>query len=414
MTPVNLILLYGDIRNGYYGLGTHVSNLFYLLKHRHEIRLTIVRLDDSNVREVSIQEDQGVTVLCVPSPEHKFPLSIQDSLLQRRYATRVAEIMSLYLPDKRNPRFLVNGGDYLNVCTAIRETFDDAKIIYVHHAWSWKYFINISDEAFAKLWRNNQPVHPAAFQLNGLQQKMAQIADKLIVVTAQAKAFFVNTLDIQPEKIEIIHNGIQDPGQRPESKGSLRKKYGLSDVEKIVIYTGRVQKEKGVDYLLKAFKLLCQRRTNVRLLIAGDGNLDSMLPLINPFWSRVTFVGLVGRQQLQELYWLSDIGILPSLFEQCSYTAIEMRFHQLPIIVSAVDGLDELFEDGYDALKLPVYEDKDGIRILNEVDVAARIEELLDTPALCAKLTDNSLRKATQQFEDKNMHEKYYQTILSL
>lgn len=69
----------------------------------------------------------------------------------------------------------------------------------------------------------------------------------------------------------------------------------------------------------------------------------------------VHFLGRITFNELQEHYKQSDAGIIASLQEQCSYVAIEMCMFGLPIITTAVDGLEEMFTDGIDALKVGVH-----------------------------------------------------------
>ena len=87
----------------------------------------------------------------------------------------------------------------------------------------------------------------------------------------------------------------------------------------------------------------------------------------------MNFTGQLGKKELFELYELSDIGIMPSFHEQCSYVAIEMMMHALPIIGSTSTGLKEMIEDGVSGFHIPVieYENK------TEIDVDLFAEKML-------------------------------------
>jgi glycosyltransferase involved in cell wall biosynthesis len=413
-TLINLVLLYCPIRNGHYGLGSHIGHVVSFLKIQRGIRLTIIKTDDRNSEEIHSSIIDGIQTISLPTPEHKIALSSQDNLIQKRYATRIAEILDFHLQDKRNLLFWVNSIDYLNVCYSLKELFEDCKIMYVHHAWSWKCYINISDEKFTKKWRDNLVDHPTAVELSIFQQNLAQISDLVITVSGQAKHFFQETFDIPEGKVKIIYNGMPIPEEQTSGREKLRIKYGYLNNEKIILFAGRLKEEKGLAYLLGAFKLLAAEREDLRLIIIGDGDFDDFISLANPHWNKITYTGQIEPEQLEEFYTISDVGVLPSLFEQCSYTAIEMRFHKLPMIVSSVDGLEEMFEDKVDALKLKVYEDQNGYRILRESELAECIEELLDNPLLCKYLTKNSYEKAVKKFTKLEMCEKYYDEIQSL
>ncbi len=110
--------------------------------------------------------------------------------------------------------------------------------------------------------------------------------------------------------------------------------------------------------------------------------------------------GRIPFDELKELYTACDIGIIASLQEQASYVAIEMAMFGLPIITTAVDGLDEIFTDEVNALKVrtkfsPVF----GLSVDVEM-MAAQLMRLIN---------DNKLRKTL----GKNVR-KLYEKKLNL
>lgn len=67
----------------------------------------------------------------------------------------------------------------------------------------------------------------------------------------------------------------------------------------------------------------------------------------------IKLLGHVDYSRLQELYKSADIGLISSLFEQCSYVALEMMMHGLPVVYSGIEELREVF--GYnDNMNVPV------------------------------------------------------------
>ena len=63
-------------------------------------------------------------------------------------------------------------------------------------------------------------------------------------------------------------------------------------------------------------------------------------------------MGFLAGVVLKELYFQCDIGIIGSLQEQASYTGVEMSMFGMPIVTTNVDGLDEMFTDEINALKV--------------------------------------------------------------
>lgn len=70
-----------------------------------------------------------------------------------------------------------------------------------------------------------------------------------------------------------------------------------------------------------------------------------MLSTVKKNNSKITFFGQISPKDTHHLYDLCDIGVIPSLIEQCSYVALEMMSHKVPMLVSNIDGISEIIWD---------------------------------------------------------------------
>jgi len=129
--------------------------------------------------------------------------------------------------------------------------------------------------------------------------------------------------------------------------------------------------------------------------------------MINPYWANVTFVGEVTSQIVNDLYSIANIGVMPSLQEQCSIASIEMRFHKVPQIVSAVEGFDELYEDNYDALKITARYDEDQNIYFSFEEIKDKILLLLEDESLSTYISTNAYKKGKELFTAELMASKY-------
>ena len=102
---------------------------------------------------------------------------------------------------------------------------------------------------------------------------------------------------------------------------------------------------KGVSYLVKAFNKLSQEDARLHLIIVGDGDFASCLNATNGNWERITFTGKISKEYLEQIYPKITLGILPSFHEQCSYAAIEMMAHGIPMVITDSTGLKEMLEE---------------------------------------------------------------------
>lgn len=206
------------------------------------------------------------------------------------------------------------------------------------------------------------------------------LVDAIIVVTKYAQESVTKIFDIPKNKIKRIYNGIDVRSlSSNKSRISIRKKYCFPKNEKIILYAGRIEKEKGIFDLSKAFQaLMNDKRNSYRLILCGKGDYDSLLGSIKNFHSSITLTGNIDKKQLYEFYRMADVGIVPSHTEQCSYTMIEMMASKLPIIVSPVGGLDEIINEkiGYKT-KINFIKEEANI---NTQDLAQKIQYVLEHP----------------------------------
>ncbi|MDE5820920.1 MAG: glycosyltransferase family 4 protein, partial [Paramuribaculum sp.] len=146
---------------------------------------------------------------------------------------------------------------------------------------------------------------------------------------------------IDSEKIFLVLNKIDISQNKHTSKNILRDDYGFSHDDKLIIYAGRLDVNKGIVNLLRAFKKLLNHIPNAKLIIAGSGDYNTVLSEIKPIWSKVYLTGFIEKEELYNLYRLSDLGVVPSYFEEFGYVALEMMYNGLSVLVNDVGGLHE-------------------------------------------------------------------------
>ena len=184
-----------------------------------------------------------------------------------------------------------------------------------------------------------------------------------------------------------LSNGIdleqfRDPAV--EQKKATKEKLKLPDVP-IILYIGRLDKEKRVSILLKALGLI---PGNVRFhaLIAGEGNEVKLLKKIaskSGLNNKITFMGLIPRKDLPVLYGLAFAFVMPSTAELQSLVTMEAMALKLPIIGAKAGALPYLIEDNKNGF---LFEPD------NPDDLAQKLTMLLKDKKLGRQMGEESFR----------------------
>lgn len=168
-------------------------------------------------------------------------------------------------------------------------------------------------------------------------------ADYITTPTSSAAAL----LPVFNVPVKVISNGIDLLRFNSKNNGEyLRKKYNFSQ-KQILLYVGRLDREKNLDVVIRAFAQLKQK--NVQFVIAGTGAQKNMLKKMVSKYSLqniVTFIGFVPNEDLPNLYALAGCFINAGTAELQSLVTMEAMATGLPIIAAQALALPELVHDG--------------------------------------------------------------------
>lgn len=149
------------------------------------------------------------------------------------------------------------------------------------------------------------------------------------------------------DKTVVIANGIDPERWRVTAK--QRQIARTQYPGPLVVFTGRLEWEKGVHTLIDALPRLRRRVPGVHLVIAGRGSADTQLieqVRAKRLRRRVSFLGWLPEEQLHALVAAADAVVVPSLYEPFGIVALEAASVGAPLVVARTGGLAELVEDG--------------------------------------------------------------------
>ena len=202
----------------------------------------------------------------------------------------------------------------------------------------------------------------------------AKYADEIIVLSEGAQKYFMDTYG---RKTVFIPNGVNRPVLR--SPQLIKEKYGL-DKEEYILFLGRLVPEKGITYLIEAFKKV---KTKKKLVIAGgSSDTDAFLQELKKLSKgdeRIVFTGFVQRKMIEELYSNAYVYTLPSDLEGMPLSLLEAMSYGNCCLTSDIAECAEVVED-----KALMFKKSDVI------DLKERLQYACENPDAVKKLKDGA------------------------
>lgn len=179
---------------------------------------------------------------------------------------------------------------------------------------------------------------------------------KMIVVNSLATK---NTLLksapwLQDEKINVVYHGIDYEKYSLANTRDLRMEFGLSPQDLIIGFVGRLSIQKGINYMLDAFRLVTEKFKDVHLVIAGTGELENMIKEFTRKFNLENKIHLLGfRKDIPDLMKSFDIFILPSIWEGFGLVLIEAMAAGKSVVATNTSSIPEIVKDGRNGILVP-------------------------------------------------------------
>ena len=228
----------------------------------------------------------------------------------------------------------------------------------------------------------------------------------LITTPTKTAAILIKDLGLK-NPIIPISNGVNLTRFNPQNRGDyLKKRYKISKKTRVVLFVGRLDKEKQIDILIRAFAKM-PANVDAKLVIAGNGTERSHLLKLTKrlgIKKKVIFTGFVENKDLPYLYGMADIFAIASIAELQSMATMEAMASGLPVVAAKVMALPEL-----------VHHRKNGY-LFNDVDTKTLTDEMiqiLKDPLLQKNMSYESLNiiKAHDINNTIKSYEKVYKLV---
>ena len=193
-------------------------------------------------------------------------------------------------------------------------------------------------------------VHSTEFDRSGehvnqmiynIESRGMHAANKIIAVSDLTRNIIISRYGVLGEKVEVVYNGVEQNG---ESRMAFNH-VGISNDEKIVLFLGRITMQKGPEYFLMAARKVIEKVDNVKFVIAGTG--DMMHRIIEMaaqmgIGHKVLFTGFLRGKDLEKVYQMADLYVMPSVSEPFGIAPLEALNHDVPVLISKQSGVAEV------------------------------------------------------------------------
>lgn len=184
-------------------------------------------------------------------------------------------------------------------------------------------------------------------------KKTKETFGHIITVSEFVKKLYIDSFKDYNTQFHVCLNGINDMNFKKrasqEEKNAIRKKYGVTQEDFLVIYCGRLIYEKGVEELVRA--IINTRNQHIKLMVIGSSNflgakktryVKKLETLIKGYETQIIFTGYVSNMELYRYYQSADLQAVCSICEEAApLVGIEGMMSGLPLITTDSGGIFE-------------------------------------------------------------------------
>ena len=220
-----------------------------------------------------------------------------------------------------------------------------------------------------------EPLRPwKAEQLGGgykvsssIELNAYESADAVIAVSAGMRSDILRSYpDIDPSKVHVIHNGIDVQAWAPTSNPELLERWGVDSSRPSIVFVGRITRQKGLPYLLKAAQALPE---DVQLILCAGApdteeikqEVELRVSQLQKERSGVIWIpDHLPRHELAAILTSATAFVCPSIYEPLGIVNLEAMACGIPVVGTATGGIPEVIADGETGWLVPIEQLQDG------------------------------------------------------
>ncbi|MFE2616554.1 glycogen synthase [Micromonospora chalcea] len=237
-----------------------------------------------------------------------------------------------------------------------------------------------------------------------------EAADAIIAVSAGMRRDVLTAYPaVNPDRVRVVYNGIDTAQYAPDRNTDVLDRLGIDPSRPSVVYVGRITKQKGLPYLLRAARELPADVQLVLLAGAPDtpeigAEVEELAAELRATRSGVVWVAaMLPKHEVIQVLTHATIFVCPSVYEPMGIVNLEAMACETAVVATATGGIPEVVADGETGLLVPIEQAGDGSGTPLDpkrfvADLAARMNELLADPERIAAFGAAGRRRAVEHF----------------
>lgn len=324
---------------GYGGMPLHVLALSKGLKERgHEVRL--LSMDEGPlIGEFARQGIQATSMAFLRQRAGRDPVTLIKS---------VSKVRKTILAN--NPDIVHTHGPRAHFFVDMAQLFQNGPAVVSSVHGSFSQFVYGNEGEFGHATSALKKI-----QYGCIDKLTARRSAMMIAVCEATRRELIQTLNIAPDKVRVVLNGIDEHHVNPQKVDALRREFGCGDNKKLVSYIGRIAHHKGTGLFAEAAEIVVAGLPDARFVAVGEGPMVEELRLratAGPLFGRFIVTG--RRSDAVDIIAASDLLILPSLSEGLPLTLLEAAMTGTAMVASDTGGISEVVNDCETGLLVPV------------------------------------------------------------
>jgi starch synthase len=214
---------------------------------------------------------------------------------------------------------------------------------------------------------------------------------------------------VEPSRVHVVYNGIDTDVYAPDRSTDVVERLGIEPSRPVVVFVGRVTRQKGLPYLLRAARSLPASAQLVLLAGAADtpelgAEVAALAAELNAERDGVIWIGeMLPRSEVIQVLTHSTVFVCPSIYEPMGIVNLEAMACETAVVATATGGIPEVVADGSTGLLVPIEQVPDGTGTPVDpdrfvADLAAAITKLLDNPAQAKAMGRAGRQRAVEHF----------------